>query len=310
MEIESMGAHVEVVVADVSDRTQMQRAFDHAATKFGTINGVIHAAGIVQAELIQSKTRQSAEAVLAPKVTGTMILLELLKPIKPDFVVLLSSVSSVLTPYGLCDYTAASTFLDAFAQFANGNKYFSALSINWSSWKEVGMLAELASLQGVEGRDEAAILNAITTKDGLAAFQRVFDSNLTHVIISPDDLDKQLHKASADGVLRRVRAQPEGPDLPTNTVEAALTDIWCNVFGLDEIGIHEQFSDLGGHSLLAMQIVARVRSLYQVTFNLRDFFESPTIAQMSSLIHARILEDIEGLSDEQARQQISDHQMS
>jgi len=74
---------------------------------------------------------------------------------------------------------------------------------------------------------------------------------------------------------------------------------------LERIGIHDNFADLGGHSLLAMQIVSRIRSLYQIAFTLRDFFEAPTIAQLSSVIQARVLAEIEGLTDEQVRRLIS-----
>jgi acyl transferase domain-containing protein/acyl carrier protein len=305
MEIERMGAEIEVLVADVSDREQMQTAVDEVFTRYGTINGVIHTAGVVQAGMIQTKTRESADAVLAPKVYGTMILFDLLKRIKLDFMVLFSSVSSILTPYALSDYTAANSFLDAFASFANAKGYFHALSINWSGWKEVGMLAELETLQGVEGREEAALSNAITTKDGLEAFERAFNSNLPQVIVSPEDLNKLLQVASANRPSRNAGTQQDGADQPTNTVETALTDVWRSVFGLDRIGIHEHFSDLGGHSLIAMQIVSRIRSLYQIPFTLRDFFEGPTIAQLSSVIQARVLAEIEGLTDEQARRLIS-----
>jgi hypothetical protein len=38
---------------------------------------------------------------------------------------------------------------------------------------------------------------------------------------------------------------------------------------------------------------------------LRDFFEAPTIGQLSSVIQARTLAEIEGLSDEQVRRLIS-----
>lgn len=305
MEVERMGAEIEVLVADVSDREQMKAAVDEVLAKYGTINGVIHAAGVVQAGMIQTKTRKSADAVLAPKVYGTMILFELLKRIKLDFMVLFSSVSSVLTPYALSDYTAANAFLDTFAGFANAKGYFHTLSINWSGWKEVGMLAELETLQGVEGREESALKNAITTKDGLEVFERAFNSNLQQVIVSPEDLNKLLQAASASRVVRDTGTQQDGADQPTNTVETALTDVWCSVFGIHRIGIHEHFSDLGGHSLIAMQIVSRIRSLYQIPFTLRDFFEGPTIAQSSSVIQARVLAEIEGLTDEQARRLIS-----
>jgi acyl carrier protein len=304
MEIERMGAEIEVLVADVSDREQMQTAVDEVFTRYGTINGVIHAAGVVQAGMIQTKTRESADAVLASRVYGTMILFELFKRIKLDFMVLFSSLTSVITPYALSDYSAANSFLDAFACFANAKGYFHALSINWPVWREVGMLAELGTLQGVEGREDTAE-DTITTKEGLEAFERALNSNLAQVIVSPVDLNQMMEVASVNRVFRDVRIQQDGAGQPTNTVETALADMWSSVFGLDRLGIHEHFSDLGGHSLLALQIVSRIRSLYQIPFTLRDFFEAPTIAQLSSVIQTRVLAEIEGLTDEQARRLIS-----
>src|ERR1017187_3564503 len=304
MEIERMGAEIEVLVVDVSDREQMQTAVDEVFGGYGTINGVTHAAGIVQAGMIQAKTRETADSVLAPKVYGTMILFDLLRKVKPDFLVLFSSIASILTPYALSDYSAANSFLDAFACFANAKGYFHALSINWPAWREVGMLAELETLQGVEGWKDAAE-DTITTKDGLEAFERALNSNLAQVIVSPVDLNQMIEVASANRVFRDVGTQWDGGGQPTNTVETALADMWSSVFGLDRIGIHEHFADLGGHSLLALQIVSRIRSLYQIPFTLRDFFEAPTIAQLSSVIQARIFAEIEGLTDEQARRLIS-----
>jgi acyl carrier protein len=244
-----------------------------------------------------------------------------LKRIKLDFMVLFSSISSVLTPFSLSDYTAANSFLDAFAFFANAKGYFHALSINWSSWREVGMLAELETLQGVEGWKQGALESAIMTKDGLEAFRRALNSNLIQVIVSPQNLD-HLRRASEeafdptkyhsqvqpqDRAFRPPASQQHEADQAINTVQAALVKIWSGVFGFERIGIDDNFIDLGGHSLLAMQIVSRIRSLYQIPFTLRDFFEGSTIGQLSSVIEARILAEIDGLSDEQVRRLISDN---
>ena len=90
LEIEQMGAEVEVLVAESSDREQMKHALDATYEKFQTINGVIHAAGINRAGLIQAKSKEVAESVLAPKVYGTMILFDLLREDGLDFLVLLT----------------------------------------------------------------------------------------------------------------------------------------------------------------------------------------------------------------------------
>jgi len=54
-----------------------------------------------------------------------------------------------------------------------------------------------------------------------------------------------------------------------------------------------------------MQIVSKIRFSFQIDFSLREFFERPTIAQLSSALRARIVAEIEGLSDEEVRELIS-----
>jgi acyl transferase domain-containing protein len=307
IEIEKAGAEIDVVEADVSDRRQMQTTVEEILTKYGTINGVIHSAGVVQAALIQAKTRAAAECVMAPKVKGAMILYELLLPVKPDFLVLFSSTASILTPAAECDYSAANCFLDAFSSFANSHGGFHTLTINWPGWKDVGMLAELSVPAGLEGWKQAALEKSITPQDGVEVFHRVLHSNLAQVIVSPEN-PANLLKAiqSARGVSQAVRSQPsvstgEETGHLANPVEAALGEIWKSVLGLERIGIHENFLSLGGHSFLAMQIVAKIRSRYPIPFTLKDFFEGPTIAEISAVIQARILAEIENLTDEQVR---------
>lgn len=307
MEIERIGAEVDVFVANASHKEQMQKVVGEVVAKYGTINGVIHAAGIVRASVIRAKTRQTADSVLAPKVYGTMILFELLRQVKPDFLVLFSSVASILTPYAECDYSAANCFLDAFSCFANTHGGFHTLTINWPVWREVGQLADLAALPRLEGWKHGSLDRAITTKDGLEAFHRALDSDLTQIIVSPESL-KHLLKASESvaapeaylsqahpgkRVGRPLGSPQDGAGQPTNSVEQALAAIWRSVFGLERIGVHEHFLDLGGHSLLALLIVSRVRSLYEIPFTVTDVFDSSTITQLSSVIQERILAETE-----------------
>jgi acyl transferase domain-containing protein/acyl carrier protein len=318
LEIEQMGAQVEVLAADSSDREQMQKALHAVLEKFGSINGVIHAAGIVRAGVIQAKTKETAESVLAPKVRGTMILFDLLTKTNLDFLILFSSITSIVTPYAESDYSAANSFLDAFTSFANAQQRFHTLTINWPGWKEVGQLAELET-PGVEGWKEAALEEAISTRDGLEVFRRALNSELTQVIVSPQRLDKLVEQSQAlfnpamylsrpqdaANTLCRQRTQEHGGSRPTNEVQTALAEMWSSALGVEQIGIHEQFSQLGGHSLLAMQIVSKIRSSYQIRITLRDFFEAPTIAQLSSIVQARVLADIERLTDDEAGRLIS-----
>ena len=72
--IEQCGGQVMVISADVANQHQMQEAIQLTYERFGTIHGVIHAAGIAGGGIIQLKTPEIAARVLAPKVQGTVVL--------------------------------------------------------------------------------------------------------------------------------------------------------------------------------------------------------------------------------------------
>ncbi|MDQ3286825.1 MAG: amino acid adenylation domain-containing protein, partial [Pseudomonadota bacterium] len=64
---------------------------------------------------------------------------------------------------------------------------------------------------------------------------------------------------------------------PQTMRERAVAAAWCDVLGLDAVGIGESFFELGGHSLLAARLVAKLRGAGLV-LRVRDVFEAPTVA--------------------------------
>ena len=82
----------------------------------------------------------------------------------------------------------------------------------------------------------------------------------------------------------------ERPDLgstfvpPRTPSEELLAEIWCELLGLKEIGVEDNFFDLGGHSLLAIQMISRVRHSFQVELPVRRLFETPTIAGLAMAV--------------------------
>ncbi|HEY9907621.1 MAG TPA: non-ribosomal peptide synthetase, partial [Thermosynechococcaceae cyanobacterium] len=74
------------------------------------------------------------------------------------------------------------------------------------------------------------------------------------------------------------------PVLPTTSLEKSLVELWTQLLGRKQIGIHDNFFELGGHSLLATQFVSRIRDRFQVELPLRALFETPTIAELAQKI--------------------------
>ncbi|NIM10482.1 MAG: amino acid adenylation domain-containing protein [Candidatus Aminicenantes bacterium] len=156
-ELENRGANVLAFSADIANYQQMKDVFNQAVEQFGGINGVFHTAGIGDyAGVIHLRKQEQSDAVLAPKLKGTLVLDELLEDAKlePDFLVFCSSLSSFIAPFGQVAYTAANAFLDAFAIRKNLKGKTFTVSINWDSWREVGMAVQAVEKfvsAGVEG---------------------------------------------------------------------------------------------------------------------------------------------------------------
>jgi acyl transferase domain-containing protein/thioesterase domain-containing protein/acyl carrier protein len=135
IQIRAAASGLLVAQGDVTGIEAMRKDFALAQSRFGRIDGVFHAAGILDDAPLLLKSAPSAIRVLDPKVRGTLVLEEILRDVPHRFLVLFSSISSLLAPPGQIDYAAANAFLDAFAQGRKGR----VLAVNWDAWREVGM---------------------------------------------------------------------------------------------------------------------------------------------------------------------------
>ena len=66
---------------------------------------------------------------------------------------------------------------------------------------------------------------------------------------------------------------------------ATLTQIWQKFFGVNPIGLHDNFVELGGHSLLAAGILAAIEAQFGIEMPIKRLFEFPTIAEFAHQIH-------------------------
>ncbi|HSS49446.1 MAG TPA: FkbM family methyltransferase, partial [Thermoanaerobaculia bacterium] len=108
-------------------------------------------------------------------------------------------------------------------------------------------------------------------------------SLLTEFPLTPNGkLDRRaLPEPEAAGFGTEKISQPPGTE-----TEKKLAEIWSGVLKGRRFGVSDSFFEVGGHSLLATQVVARIRSAFQVEVTLRDFFNEPTVAGLARRIEA------------------------
>jgi amino acid adenylation domain-containing protein len=87
-----------------------------------------------------------------------------------------------------------------------------------------------------------------------------------------------------------VLSRPELEDAfvaPRSAVEAKIARIWCEILGVERVGVHDNFFDLGGHSLLAAQLAARIEKQLGRQLALATIFRSPTVAELAAMFQER-----------------------
>ena len=73
---------------------------------------------------------------------------------------------------------------------------------------------------------------------------------------------------------------------PTDDVEKHIAEIWQRLLGVDKIGIYDNFFALGGHSMQGAQLLASLRSAFQIEIPLPSLFDVPTVAGMAERVRA------------------------
>jgi amino acid adenylation domain-containing protein len=68
---------------------------------------------------------------------------------------------------------------------------------------------------------------------------------------------------------------------PRTEVEKKLAGMWQELLKVEGIGVEQNFFELGGHSLLALQVMARIRNIFEVELPVRSLFEAGTIGGLA-----------------------------
>ena len=293
LELETLGAQVLTLSADVSDAAQLQAALALANARFGALHGIVHAAGDAGGGMMAQRTRAQVDTVFSTKVRGTRALLDAVRGQQLDFVHLCSSISSVAGGLGMSDYAAANAYLDAVAVAQARSGGCPVFSINWDAWRGLGMAENMEVPDGI-GMDGP---------EGARTFERIVNGPLRpQTVISTTDLAERLGPLD-NGMLDLLDAAGEQPAAsgashprpalqtpfvaPEGELANALAALWTERLGIAPIGMDDNLFELGGDSLVAIQLLSRIRKAYAVELHPSEFFKAPTIAGLMARMPAK-----------------------
>jgi amino acid adenylation domain-containing protein len=299
--LEAAGAEVLPLAADITDQAAVTAALAEVRRRFGPIHGVVHAAGSRGGGVLQLHTAAELEALMAPAVGGLRVLAELLAGEPLDFMVLNASAGAHSGEPGQTPLSAASAFLDAWAQRqASRPGAPRTVAVDWDTWREVGMIADLSGLgEDLRRMREQVLATGIAPEEGRRVFLRLLQRGTwPQVMVSTKDpaavrahLEALARGGRAgNGEAASARAAYARPDLrsvyvaPRDETERTVAEIWQSLLGLERVGVDDNFFDLGGHSLLATQVMSRLRDALGVDLPLDALFAAPTVAGMAAAV--------------------------
>ena len=280
-----------VLNASAEDEEGMRAACDLLETRFGPINGIIHAAGLIGSESFHTLSEASMSDhldQLRGKVGGLPVIERLIEGRSMDFVVLCSSLSPVLGGLGFSSYASANAVLDEYAGDRSTELNPRWICINWEGWRDEVSATEAPA----SGASQA---NELTDEEGIEVFNRIMDQpDLCRVLVSTTDLGERVHRwvdaastTSTPEVITRQYDRPAhlGPiEPPTTFTERQLIRLWEGLLGITPIGITDNFFEIGGNSLILTQFIASARLEFSVDLPLASLFGRPEIKPIAELI--------------------------
>lgn len=291
--LQATGARVNYLCCDVVDAAGLRDALTQAGVA-GLIQGVFHVAGIADHATLVECDDTRFEAVLAPKIAGTLALEAALADEPLDFICYFSSVAAVLGDFGLGAYAAGNRFQTAFAR-QRTNEGVRRVAIQWPLWREGGMQ--------LGGADAQALYLASSGQQALGSAQAmellprlIALGEPAPIVVCGDPV--RMRAMLEDRSTARSRSAAESP-LPahasaarelsagaslTARVEHDLKGVIGQLLhiGLMDIGRGTPFADFGFDSIGLQDFARQLTGRYRIDIAPALFFDHPSVERLAA----------------------------
>jgi acyl transferase domain-containing protein len=311
LEIEELGAKVEVLRADAGDPRTLTEAVRAVQERYGRIDGIVHAAGTAAHCGIASHTDADFSAAIRPKLFGAFLLDALTTADRPDFVAYFSSAAAVFPAADQAGQAAAGYYLDNRARaHAGSDPRCHVIAFDWVPWKGTGA-------PDGRGASTDAMFEALTPESGIAVFEaglrsdrhRVFGGRIHyegdfvhalpsyHLELEPAMLDK-IEQASErrarrrelaaerlrrdiDAVAVRLTGRAHGRYTPAEWLVARC---WARVLGSAQFAVDADFFGLGGDAETGRTLMAALSACTGARLTTSDLLAERTIEALARVV--------------------------
>ena len=298
--LENLGTTIYVVAADIgapSGSEDLKNALD--TLSLPPILGVIHAAGVLEDQLVLETTADPFHRVLNPKIPGALALHSLFASGSLDFFILFSSCGQLFGFPGQSSYASGNSFLDTLA-IHRRSLGDNAVAFQWTSWRGLGMAA---STDFINAELESKGITDVTRDEAFRAWEYVANHDTDHAVVLrslafdeheplpvPILNDIAVRRAgtataTADdkGAAGSHDAMPAlGPELKTwldTKIKECVVSV-LQLSGIDDVDSRAALADLGVDSVMTVTLRKRLQSSLKVKVPPTLTWSHPTVGHL------------------------------
>ncbi|UKD51743.1 SDR family NAD(P)-dependent oxidoreductase [Amycolatopsis sp. FU40] len=303
-ELAALGVRATIVAGDVADRAAAADLLDRFP-----VDGIVHAAGVLDDGVVTSLTPARMNEVLRAKATAAVNLHELTRDRDLRMFALFSATSAVVGTPGLGNYAPGNAFLDALAGHRRANGLV-ATSIAWGPWADGGMaegevgevfrrhgVPEMAPDLALAALDQALSddeTNLVVADIAWERFRVAFTATRPSPLLADLPDVRQPEQAAADpdeaSFAQRLTSVPETEQdrflLDAVRTQAAIV---LGHSGPEEVEPRQALKDLGFDSVTAVELRNRLNTVTGLRLPATLVFDYPTPVAIAGYLRAELL---------------------
>ncbi len=301
LRLEEEGVRITVIAGDLGS-PKITAALTEAISRRGLpiVRGIVHAAGALADKAFSATSAAMLQQVLSPKMAGINSLLAAIQLQGLDFVVLYSSIASMMPNYGQAAYAAANGYLDGMATWLC-QQGVPAQSINWGPWT-VGMAQadHIASMLRGQG------LLPITPQEGSQLLSLGLNLHEPQILCAGVDWNmlarqKPAHRWFFASMIGQMQSETRLPDPQRNLKaldreqrEAAVLERLAAIAALvmhgDPLSLSRNtiLVTVGIDSLMAVEIQSQVAAELRVNVAVEELLAEQSLGNLAKRLAGRM----------------------
>jgi phthiocerol/phenolphthiocerol synthesis type-I polyketide synthase A len=284
--LETRGVSVDAVPLDVGSRDAVQALLaKRDAEGAAPIRGVIHAAGITEAQLLTEIEQSRLRRTMWPKIAGAQALHEIFPPGSLDFLFFTAAAGAVFGVPGQGAYAAANAYLDGLARLRH-RQGCHTVSLDWVVWRGLGFATDAQiALQELERLGS----RPVSPEEAFKAWEHVDRYDVAQAVMAP---------LPSSDVSPESEAQDSSPAWSQMSVEDALCELEAGLRAIlarelqmpeAELELDRPFAELGLNSVMAMSVRRDTEQFVGIELSATMLFNYPTIVSLAEYLAKKLL---------------------